>query len=115
MSSSGSPLENASNDANQNMSSSPAGSPSSSCGSDSSSDSPSNQTVSPDKTHWIAIQLVDEDQHAVPFEDYRITLSDGTVVEGSTDKHGRAKISGIDSGDCKVSFPNRDTKDWKRL
>jgi len=113
MSSSGSPLENASNDANQNMSSSPAGSPSSSCGSDSSSDSPSNQTVSPDKTHWIAIQLVDEQQHAVPFEDYRITLPDGTLVEGSTDKHGRAKISGIDPGNCKVSFPDRHAKDWK--
>src|SRR5271170_5635170 len=115
MSSNSNALSNASNDANQNMSSSPAGSPSSSCGSDSSSDSPSNQTVSPDKTHWIAIQLVDEDQHAVPFEDYRVTLPDGTVIEGCLDKHGRAKISGIDSGTCKVSCPERDGKDWKLL
>ena len=112
MSSPGSPLNNASNDADQNLSSSPAGSPSSSCGSDSSSDSPSNQTVSPDKTHWIAIQLVDEQQHAVPFEDYRITLPDGSTVEGTLDKHGRAKITGIDSGNCKVSFPNRDAETW---
>lgn len=113
MSSSGSPLSNASNDANQNMSSSPAGSSSPSCGSSPESSSTSNQTVSPTKTHWIAIQLVDEEGHAVPNEDYRITTPDGTVAEGTLDKHGRAKISGIDSGNCKVSFPNRDANSWE--
>jgi hypothetical protein len=114
MSSPGSPLTNASNDANQNMSSSPAGSPCSSCGSSSDSSSPSNQNVSPNKTHWIAIQLVDEDSHAVAYEDYSVALPDGTVVEGCLDKHGRAKITGIDSGSCQVSFPNRDADNWKQ-
>ena len=115
MSSSGSPLSNASNDANQNMSSSPAGSSSPSCGSPPDSSSPSNQTVSPSKTHWIAIQLVDEDGHAVPNEDYRITTPDGTVAEGTLDEHGRARVTGLDAGSCRVSFPNRDTKDWKKI
>ncbi|HEY6946098.1 MAG TPA: hypothetical protein VI431_13230 [Candidatus Acidoferrum sp.] len=105
-------LDNASNDANQNMSPAPAGSPSSSCGS--APDPASNQTVSPEKKSWIAIELADEDGHAVPNEDYRITLPDGSTIEGSLDKKGRARISGIDSGTCKVSFPNRDAKDWKR-
>ena len=114
MSSGSSPLGSASNDANQNMSPAPAGSPASSCGSSPESSSTSNQTISPSKTHWIAIQLVDEDGHAVPYEDYRITLPDGIIIEDSLDKHGRAKISGIDSGTCKVSFPDRDAKDWKR-
>lgn len=106
-------LDNASSDANQNMSPSPAGAPSSSCGSSPSSDSPSNQTVSPNKTHWIAIQLVDEEGHAVPGEDYRVTLPDGTVVEGCLDGHGRAKVSGIDSGSCKLTFPNLDKDSWQ--
>ncbi len=101
-------LDNAANDANQNLSPAPAGSPVQSCGSP-----PSDTVVSPDKKHWIAIELVDEAGHAVPYEDYRVTLPDGTPVEGSLDKHGRAKISGIDSGTCKVAFPNRDAKDWK--
>ena len=102
-------LDNAFNDANQNMSPSPVGSPSSSCGS-----APSQDTVvSPDKKHWIAIELVDEQGHAVPYEDYRITLADGSVIEDRLDRKGRGRINGIDSGTCKVSFPNRDAKDWK--
>jgi hypothetical protein len=106
-------LDNASNDANENMSPTPAGSPTQSCGS--APDPASHQTVSPDKKHWIAIELVDESYHAIPYEDYRITLPDGTVVEDSLDKRGRVKITGIDAGTCKILFPNRDAKDWKRL
>ena len=104
-------LDSASNDANQNMSPAPAGSPTQSCGSAAAPDT----SVSPEKTHWIAIELVDELGKHVPYEDYRITLPDGTAVEGTLDKKGCAKINGIDPGTCKVSFPNRDSKDWKRI
>jgi hypothetical protein len=106
-----SPLDNASNDANQTMSPAPAGSPTQSCGDAPTPDTP----VSPDKTHWISIELVDHLGKHVPHEDYRIILPDGTPIEGSLDNHGRAKITGIDSGTCKVSFPNRDAKDWKHI
>lgn len=112
MSSPGNALSNASNDANQNMSPAPAGSPTQSCGS--APDSVSDQTVSPDKKHWIAIELVDEAGKPVPNENYRITLPDGTSVEGTLDKKGRAKITGIDPGTCKVSFPDRDADCWKK-
>jgi type VI secretion system secreted protein VgrG len=104
-------LDNAASDANQNMSLSPAGSPVQSCGSTPAPDT----TVSPDKKHWIAIDLVDEEGERVPYEDYRIILPDDTPIEGTLDEKGRAKINGIDSGTCKVSFPNRDTKDWKHI
>jgi type VI secretion system secreted protein VgrG len=104
-------LDSASNDANQNMSPAPAGSPCQSCG-----DAPTpDTTVSPDKTHWISIELVDELGKHVPYEDYRIILPDGSPIEGTLDARGRAKITGLDPGSCKVSFPNRDAKDWKRL
>lgn len=103
-------LDNASNDANQNMSPAPAGSACSSCGT--SPDSPSDQTISPDKKHWISIQLVDPDGKPVPGEDYRVVLPDGTPVEGCLDQKGRAKISGIDSGSCQVSFPSLDGEIW---
>jgi len=107
-----SPLSNASNDANQNMSPTPAGSPSQSCGS--APDPASDQTISPDKKYWIAIQLVDELGKHVPNEDYSITLPDGTVVEGTLDKKGRVKINGIDPGDCKITFTDRDKDSWRR-
>ena len=102
-------LDNAANDANQNMSRAPAGSPVQSCGSP-----PADTVVSPEKKSWIAIELVDEDNKPVPYEDYRVTLPDGTPIEDSLDDKGRSKITGIDPGTCKVSFPNRDGKDWKR-
>lgn len=114
MSSGSSPLSSASNDANQNMSPTPAGSPSASCGDSSSSSAASDPPVSSQKTHWIAIQLVDEQGHAVPGEDYRITLPDGTTVEGCLDAHGRARITGIDAGSCKVSFPALDKEVWDK-
>jgi len=111
MSSSGNtPLDNSASDANQNMSPAPAGSPTQTCGDPPTPDTP----VSPEKKHWIAIELVDELGKHVPYEDYRITLPDGTVIEDSLDRRGRAKITGIDPGTCKVSFPNRDAECWKK-
>jgi type VI secretion system secreted protein VgrG len=111
-STSNSALNSASDDANQNMSSAPAGSPCQSCGS--APESASDRTISPDKKHWIAIQLVDEIGNHVPGEDYRVTLPDGSIIEGTLDKRGRAKISGIDSGNCQVTFPDLDQAVWKR-
>lgn len=108
MSSNSNPLSNASNDANQNMSPAPTGSPTAACG-----DPPADQNVTPTKTHWIAIELVDELGKHVPFEPYTVTLPDGTVTHGSLDKHGRAKITGIDPGTCAVSFPNLDMRVWE--
>lgn len=112
MSSSGNPLGNASSDANQNMSPAPVGSSSPACGDASATPAAADPPVSPSKTHWIAIQLVDEEGHAVPGEDYKVTLPDGTVVEGCLDAHGRARISGIDSGTCSVCFPGLDRQVW---
>jgi type VI secretion system secreted protein VgrG len=103
------PLSSASNDANQNMSPAPAGSPVQSCGSAPTPDTP----VSPEKIHWIAIELIDELGKHVPFEDYRVTLPNGSVIEGTLDKNGRAKITGIDPGTCKIAFPSRDKEAWK--
>lgn len=107
MSSNSNPLSNASSDANQNMSPAPAGSPTATCG-----DPPPDQDVTPAKTHWIAIKLVDQLGKSVPYEDYQITLPDGTMIAGSLDKHGRAKITGIDAGTCRVTFPNLDKESW---
>ncbi|HUT35061.1 MAG TPA: type VI secretion system tip protein TssI/VgrG, partial [Planctomycetota bacterium] len=68
-----------------------------------------------DKTHWIEIELVDEDGKPVPGEVYRVTLPDGSVAEGTLDKNGRAKLNGIDEGTCVVTFPELDTEAWEPL
>jgi type VI secretion system secreted protein VgrG len=66
------------------------------------------------KLSWIEIELVDEEGQPVPSEKYLIELSDGTKKEGMLDSEGHARVDGIDPGTCKVSFPNRDAKDWKK-
>lgn len=70
--------------------------------------------VSPAKTSWVEISLVDDDGLPVAFEPYQVELPDGSTIEGALDGTGQARIEGIDPGTCKVSFPNRDAKDWKR-
>ena len=102
-------LENASNEANQSMSCNPAGMGMMTCGT-----AGPDSTVIPEKTHWIAIELVDEMGKHVPYEEYVITLPDGTEVGGTLDKSGRAKVKGIDPGNCRVSFPNMDKEVWDR-
>jgi len=81
------------------------------------SDAPTHDPASEenkDKTHWIEIALVGEDGKPLPGEPYRITLPDGsTVADGTLDEKGRARVEKIDSGTCKVTFPNLDKEAWE--
>jgi type VI secretion system secreted protein VgrG len=61
---------------------------------------------------FIAIELVDERGNAVPGKRYKITLPDGETVEGVLDGEGKARLDGIDPGQCTVSFPDADGREW---
>ena len=67
-----------------------------------------------DKKSWIEIELVDEDGKPVPGEEFRVTMPDNTVTGGTLDEKGYAKITGIDPGSCKVTFPNLDKEAWEK-
>jgi hypothetical protein len=67
------------------------------------------------KLTWIEIHLVDMEGNPVAGEKYRITDVDGKKHEGSLDQNGRARVNGIRSGSCIVTFLNRDTDAWERL
>ena len=69
---------------------------------------PSNPTTS-----WIEIVLVDEEQTPVAGEEYRITVPDGSVKEGTLDEKGFARVEGFDPGTCKVTFPRLDQDAWE--
>ena len=64
---------------------------------------------------WIEIQLVGVDNKPIAGENYRITLPDGSVDEGTTDGNGLARVDGIDPGSCQITFPNRDQDAWQPL
>jgi len=102
-------LDSASNDADQNMSPSPAGGCVQPCGAAPAAPT----TVSPPTKHFVAIEMVDEEGKPAAGEDYRLTLPDGTVHEGTLDKKGRDRINGIDPGTCKITFPSLDKDSWE--
>jgi hypothetical protein len=66
------------------------------------------------KTSWIEIELVGEDDKPIPSEEYKITLSDGKVITGTLDEKGFARRDGIPPGNCKVTFPRLDKDAWKK-
>ncbi len=64
------------------------------------------------KTAWIEIILVDLDGKPVPNVRYRVTLPDGKVEEGRLNQYGQAGYYKIESGECKVTFPDLDKDAW---
>ena len=60
------------------------------------------------KKSWIEIKLLDEENRPVPGEPYEIKLPDGSVVEGTLDGEGFARVDGIDPGSAEVKFPRLD-------
>jgi hypothetical protein len=66
------------------------------------------QTTPATQVHFIEIELVDDAGVPVPNAAYLIELPDGTQRTGRTDGAGKARITGIDPGTAKVSFPDFD-------
>jgi hypothetical protein len=73
---------------------------------------PSPRPFTKSKT-WIAIELVDDKGKPIPKERYRIELPDGSKVEDKLDANGYARIDNIDPGECQISFPDIDGREWK--
>lgn len=59
---------------------------------------------------WIEIELLDSDNPPQPVGGvrYQIELPDASIVEGRLDARGRARVTGIDPGTCKITFPDLD-------
>ncbi len=70
------------------------------------------QTSAQSQKTWIEIELVDAQGKPVPNERYRIQAPDGQFHTGQLDSSDRARISGIDPGECLVCFPDIDAREW---
>ena len=64
--------------------------------------------------NWIGIELVDPGGAPVAGEPFMLELADGRKITGKLDTLGRVRIEGVAPGDCTVSFPERDAKEWKK-
>lgn len=59
-----------------------------------------------EKTHWIGIELQDDEGNPIPEEEYQVKLPDGTIKSGRLDDKGKAKVEGIpQGGTAEVTFP----------
>ncbi len=67
-----------------------------------------------EKKDWIEIILVDMDGKPVPNVRYKITPPAGDPPqEGRLNEHGQAGYYKIESGDCKITFPDLDKDAWE--
>ena len=74
---------------------------------------PSETESEAEERTWIEIELIDEDDKAVPGERYQIEVSDGRVIRGTLDNNGFARVEGLVPGNCKVTFPKLDEEAWE--
>jgi uncharacterized Zn-binding protein involved in type VI secretion len=83
----------------------------------SSSNTPPPQVKSPPPTGpkktFVAIELKDEAGKPLVGERYVIELPDGSKKQGFLDMNGKARVDGIDPGNCKITFPDYGEKDSK--
>ncbi|HEV2147591.1 MAG TPA: hypothetical protein VGR37_09340, partial [Longimicrobiaceae bacterium] len=66
-------------------------------------------------TDWIEVRLVGEDDRPIPGVRWVIVLPDGSRRQGRLDGDGVARVEGIPSGTCRVSFPELDRDAWVPL
>ena len=64
------------------------------------------------KLTWVGVRLVDQDKRPVANERYRIVLPDGSTREGQLDSSGEAWLAEIVPGNCQITFPNLDAREW---
>jgi type VI secretion system secreted protein VgrG len=65
-------------------------------------------------SHWLEIELLDDAGQPVGGEEFKVVLPDGEVIRGFLDDKGSERIAPVtDAGNCRVSFPAIDGRDWK--
>lgn len=70
--------------------------------------SSSSTQAAAEETHFIEIELKDDEGKPVADEAYFVELPDGSTKSGRTDANGYARIDGVDPGTAKISFPDLD-------
>lgn len=61
---------------------------------------------------FIELVLVDQDDQPVARRPFNVELPSGAVRSGQTDDAGRARVDGIPPGQCKITFPDFEKRDY---
>ncbi|MCB9897645.1 MAG: type VI secretion system tip protein VgrG [Planctomycetes bacterium] len=76
--------------------------------------SAADDVVEDEKKSFLSFELRDAADNPVAHEPYKVTLPDGTFVEGRTDADGKVRLEGLDPGSCDISFPLIDKSEWQK-
>ncbi|MCB9898491.1 MAG: hypothetical protein H6825_10845 [Planctomycetes bacterium] len=66
-----------------------------------------------DELTWVEIELLDSRGKPVPHEPFELVCADGEHRTGSTDSKGLALVADVAAGQCTVTFPGLDGREWK--
>ena len=70
----------------------------------------------PRRKVWISIELRDDAGKPVADQPYEIKVpGESSPRSGTLDRKGRARLDGIDEGDCEVCFPRIDGREWSKV
>ena len=61
--------------------------------------------LDPEKEAWIGVELRDTDRKPVANAAFVVTPPNHDPVKGNLDQLGRARIEGVDPGQCTIAFP----------
>jgi type VI secretion system secreted protein VgrG len=66
------------------------------------------------KLTWIEIELQDAAGHPVAGAEYWMKMPDDSILTGSLDDKGLARVEGVEEGNIDVSFPEYSPKSWEK-
>jgi hypothetical protein len=67
----------------------------------------------PESSHWLEIEMLDEDDQPAQFIEYRVTTPGGENIKGYLDDSGWARLSGLkQGGQYQIAFPELDMEAW---
>ena len=74
--------------------------------------SPIRRAATPDRTAWIEFEIVDEAGR--PCRGVTVTLEapDGKSLRATADADGHVRVEGLVEGECKMTLPSVDGRDW---
>jgi len=64
---------------------------------------------------YVEFQLVDAAERPVADEQFRVTLPDESIQEGTTDAEGLCRFEGLDVGLAFIQLPNRPDSSWRKI
>lgn len=63
-------------------------------------------------THWIQLEVVDDEGAPLAGVEYELALADGSIVRGRTNAQGVAYHDGLEPGACELRLPCHDREAW---